>query len=70
MKLFEDDKGNSSSMRVVWALCVLMVFGVWSYICIQKGELISFQVGDATLIAFLFGGKLGQKYIELKNGGK
>lgn len=67
-KVFQDDSGNTSSMRIVWAVCVLTVMGVWAYICISTDKLWSFQIGDATLMAFLFGGKIGQKYLEKRNG--
>jgi hypothetical protein len=67
-KAFQDDKGNGSSMRWVWAICVLTIMFTWSYVCIKAGTLFSFQIGDATLMAFLFGGKVGQKYLEAKNG--
>lgn len=69
MKTFQDNKGNTSSMRIVWAICVLTVFFVWAWTCITSSQIISFEIGDATLIAFLFGGKIGQKYIE-ENGMK
>jgi len=65
-KAFEEDNGQLSSMRIVWSICVLTVFGVWAYTCINTGALISFEVGDATLIGMLFGGKIGQKYLETK----
>ena len=64
-KAFEDDTGNRSIMRIVWALCVLTIMFVWAYVCIKNNTLYSFQIGDATLMAFLFGGKIGQKYLEV-----
>ena len=66
-KSFQDDKGNTSIMRIVWAISVLTIMFTWSAVCFMKGDLISFQIGDATLVAFLFGGKVGQKYLEGKD---
>ena len=64
MKAFQDDIGDTSILRIVWAICVLTVFFVWAWTSIKSGHIVSFEIGDATLIAFLFGGKVGQKYIE------
>ena len=63
-KIFEDDRGNRSSMRWIWAICTLTIFGVWAIISISQHELQSFGTGDAILVASLFGGKVAQKYIE------
>ena len=69
-RLLQDDKGNNSTMRIVWAISVLTVMFTWSFVCITEGKFLSFEIGDATLIAFLFGGKIGQKYLENKNNHK
>jgi len=65
-KLIEDDKGNRSSMRAIWAICTLTIVGVWAIISISQQELQSFSTGDAILMASLFGGKVAQKYVEKK----
>ena len=66
-RAFQDDRGNSSSMRIIWAICVLTVMFTWSYVSIKAGTLFSFEIGDAVFMGFLFGGKVGQKYLEGKN---
>lgn len=68
--MFQDEKGNQSSMRFVWSVCVLTIFFVWAWMCIKNNQLYSFEIGDATLIGMLFGGKIGQKYLETKQGEK
>lgn len=66
---FSDDKNEVSSMRLCWFLTIMIIFCTWSFLCIKSNMLYSFQIGDASLIAFLFGGKIGQKYFETKNVG-
>jgi len=63
-KAFDDDDGNRSITRIVWAITVLTIIWTWSYICISKGELFNFAIGDATLMGILFGGKIASKYAE------
>ena len=67
-KAFEDDNGNKSSMRLIWAICVLTIMAVWAVVCIKNNQLYSFELGDAALMTGLFGGKVAQKYLEAKNG--
>ena len=70
MDYFKDDGKRQSSMRLVWALVTLTIFGVWAYLSIITRKFIDFTVGDSTLIGLLFGGKVGQKYIEkMSNAG-
>ena len=64
--ILKDSQGHESSMRIVWAICVLTIFFTWAYICISNKQMIPFSTGDATLIGMLFGGKIGQKWIEEK----
>jgi len=64
--IFKDDEGHSSSLRVIWMACVLIIFGVWAIICIRNNQLISFEIGDISLIGLLFGAKIGQKIVEKK----
>ena len=68
MKYLQDDDGNQSTMRLVWAVSVLVIIGTWSYVSISGGQLQNFQLGDAMFIGVLFGGKVAQKYMEGKNG--
>ncbi|MFH1623567.1 MAG: hypothetical protein ABID54_00235 [Pseudomonadota bacterium] len=63
-KAFQDDDGNLSITRIVWAITIFTIIGTWSGLCFMKGELFNFTVGDATLISLLFGGKIGSKFAE------
>lgn len=62
--MFEDDNGGTSSFRVVWTIVVLLIFGVWAYISIKTEKMVQFSVGDASMIAMIIGGKIGQKIVE------
>jgi hypothetical protein len=64
MKMFEDNQGHSSSMRVAWFICVLIIMFVWAYCSVIAGKMVSFSVGDAAFMSILFGGKVVQKKIE------
>lgn len=64
--IFQDHEGNLSSTRIVWAISVLLIVITWSYVCIKNGQLHSFTTGDALWIATLFGGKVGQSFVERK----
>lgn len=63
-RLFEDNDGNLSSMRVVWTISVLTIVFTWTYISISSGTLQNFTAGDAAWFAALFGGKVAQTYVE------
>jgi hypothetical protein len=68
MNYLQDDKGNSSSMRLVWAAANIVILGVWAYLCVIRKEFVPWQPGETILMGLLFGGKVGQKYIEKKGG--
>ena len=68
MKYLQDDHGNSSTMRAVWVMGVLIILGTWAFICISTGTLQHFTTGDAVFFGMLIGGKVAQKYVEGKNG--
>ena len=63
-KFFEDNEGNTSSMRIVWTITVLTIVFTWAYISLTTGVLQSFTMGDAAWFAALFGGKVAQSYVE------
>ncbi len=69
-KLLQDNDGNTSSMRIVWVISVLTIIGVWAVVSLKNNQMQSFSVGDAVFIGMLFSGKVGQKYIESRNGKK
>lgn len=62
--VFEDNDGNSSSMRIVWTVAVLTIIFVWAYISIKTLTFQNFTLGDAGWFLALFSGKVGQKYVE------
>ena len=66
MDMFKDDKGNTSSTRVVWTIGTLTIIGVWAYLCITTGTLVEITMGDATALGMVLGLKVGQKVVEGK----
>lgn len=63
---FKDDAGHNSSMRVIWAITVLIVFITWAYVCIANKTWVSFSTGDSVLMGVLFGSKVWSKIVENK----
>lgn len=65
--IFQDDKGNASSTRII----MFMVVGVWLwhsiYAHIKTGIAPVLDLQDLGLFASMFGTKLGSKYLESKN---
>ena len=66
--MFQDDSGNTSSMRIMWVVIWLVILFTWSYVSIDNKALANLSPGDAMGVAFLMAGKVGQKHIETKNG--
>lgn len=60
----QDNNGNTSSMRLLFTVCILIFIGTWSIICSKNAALDPFTIGDALWFAVLFGGQAGQKFIE------
>lgn len=67
LDMFKDADGNVSSMRIVWTFAVVVIIGTWSYVSISNGTMQAFTMGDAAWFAALFGGKVGQTYVERMN---
>lgn len=63
-----EDNGNTSSMRILAALVVIVMLGNWTYFNITHGTLVSFDWQDLSLILGALGVKAYQKGRE--NGGK
>ena len=63
-KAFEDDMGNRSIMRMVWAGAVLIFMATWAIISAKSGSVEHFEVGDALFFASLLASKVGQKAVE------
>lgn len=63
-KFHQDNEGNRSMLRIVWAICMFSMVAIWGVVSIQAGTLQTFGVGDAILLVGLSGSKVAQKYIE------
>jgi len=67
--IFSED-GNLSSMRIGtigFMLFVMpVVFGVWLYLSISKGEMLPLPESIVVLYGIALSGKIGQKYVESK----
>ena len=70
VNFLKDDKGNDSSLRLVWSISVLIIMVVWGMVSLECMELQHFTTGDVMWFTVLLGSKLGQKYIETGLGGK
>lgn len=67
-KLFSilSENGDTSSLRLIFIVCTLIIFVVWSYLSITKGEFIAFNNDKIVMVLTLLGGKEVQKYFETK----
>lgn len=63
-KWLQDDKGNESSLRKLMAVWMIGVFTVWAIISIWKMELMDLPAMIGTVIMFILGAKVWQKYAE------
>jgi hypothetical protein len=66
--MLSEDNGNTSSMRILSALVVVVFLGNWTYFNITNGTLVSFDWQDLSVILGALGVKAYQKGKE--NGGK
>ncbi|MCK4328803.1 hypothetical protein KAX02_03065 [candidate division WOR-3 bacterium] len=66
--MVSEDNGNTSSMRILVAIVVLVFLGNWTYFNISTGTLASFDWQDLSVIIGALGVKAYQKGKE--NGGK
>lgn len=69
-KVFKDDSGNTSYMRIVSFLVVGVVLFNWTYFNIENGEFVSLNWQDVGMILGSMGAKAYQKGIELNRGNK
>lgn len=65
-KLFEDDLGNKSSMRVVWAFSVIVIVATWAIISIRNLAIAEIDMGTAAAFSGLIAGKVAQRWVEEK----
>jgi len=49
-KIFSEDNGNSSSMRILVAFVIVIVLFNWTWINIKTGQIIAFDWQDLGLI--------------------
>lgn len=66
--MVSEDNGNTSSMRILVAVVVLVFLGNWTYFNIANGTLVSFDWQDLSVILGALSVKAYQKGKE--NGGK
>ena len=66
--MISEDNGNTSSMRILASLVIIVMLGNWTYFNITHGTLVSFDWQDLSLILGVLGVKVYQKGKE--NGGK
>ena len=43
-----------------------LILGVWAYLCVRQGRFVSIPVQDLGLLIALIGGKVGGKFLEVK----
>ena len=63
-KLFSDDSGNFSSMRIVFFLVVINILICYDYVVFTKGILPVMDWGAYAAFASMFGAKAYQKKVE------
>jgi len=68
MFLSEND-GTPSSIRVVSTIVPLVVVGVWAYICVKQGQLVTPDWEDIAMLVGLPAAKVWQKGKEVLPGG-
>ncbi len=60
-QVFQEDNGNTSSMRVLTALIVLVVLGNWTYFNVTTGSMVAFDLNDVMVMLAPLGVKAWQK---------
>ncbi|MFP5213071.1 MAG: hypothetical protein ACLGPL_06795 [Acidobacteriota bacterium] len=65
-KIFSDNSGNPSSMRLFVAIIVSVVLGTWSFCCIKSGAFIQPDLGFVGTLVGVLGVQQVQKRAELK----
>ena len=69
MKTFQDQHGNNSSFRLMWALFIALVTGTWAVTAIQTKALPPFPLDSMTILA-LFGASALKTFTEGRDGGQ
>ncbi len=63
LETVKDSSGQMSSMRVVFILVALIIFGVWGYISVETKMLTPIPDDIQVVLAAIFGGKIFQTAI-------
>lgn len=64
----KDASGQFSAMRAVCVLGIATIIGVWATMCLRAGAVLNIPEGVVYALSIFVVGKMGQKYIENKNG--
>ena len=63
-EFFEDDKGNKSSLRLLFFITWIAIVGVWVSISMHNWKIASLSTGDAMGVFVIHAAKVAQKYVE------
>lgn len=66
MNALQDDKGNTSSMRIAFLCLVVGVFLVWAIVCVMSKAIVDLPSGIQTVLGMIMTGKVAQKFAEGK----
>lgn len=55
MEMLKNAEGQTSSLRVVWAMSTMIVMFVWAYVSIVSMDIQHLTIGDAVAFGLLFG---------------
>jgi hypothetical protein len=64
--MFEDDAGNTSSLRIITTTVIAMFMITWMTVSLTKMEMQPLDFGDAAFVGVVIGGKVTQKMFEKK----
>lgn len=67
-KLFADDAGNPSWMRLIGGFVALVIISAWAYCVFKNGQWIPLDGWAAGIVSTVFGGKAIQKLFESEGG--
>lgn len=67
-KIFADDVGNPSWMRLIGGLVALVIVSAWAFCVFKSGQWIPLDGWAAGIVGSVFGGKAVQKLFESTGG--
>ena len=65
-KWYQDDNGNTSSMRCLSAIIIVVFVAVWAYCSLKNGHIEPLTEGHGIVALAVFGGAAGNKFAEKK----